>query len=185
MSKVSFLDFKYNLSKKKYLRKPSRLFSERQNSGLLSTFQPNQDEMRKVFDRFDSDKDGKISKEEYKATLRALGKGETVGEVWKIFKVADTDKDGFINFDEFMEAHNKGGGVRIMDIHTAFQTFDLNGDGKISAEEVFEVLKGLGENYSLEDCRRMVRAIDIDRDGMVNMDEFMTLMTRSMRPASF
>lgn len=183
MSSTNFLDFQYNLSKRKFLRKPSHVcsFRDRQNSGLSPSFEPNPNEMKIVFDKFDSNKDGKISQQEYKAILRALGKGKTVGEVPKIFRIADLDGDGFINFKEFMEVHKKGGGIRTMDIQNAFRTFDLNGDGKISAEEVMEVLGRLGESCSLEDCQRMVRAVDTDGDGVVDIDEFMAMMTRSMK----
>ncbi|KAF5448146.1 hypothetical protein F2P56_028704 [Juglans regia] len=182
MSKTSFLDFQYNISKTKFLRKPSRLFSsrDRQNSSLKPAFQPNQDEMKQVFDKFDSNKDGKISQQEYKAILKALGKGNTIGEVSKIFQEVDLNGDGFIDFKEFMELHKKDGGIKTTDIENAFLTFDLNGDGKISAEEVKEVLGKLGERCSLEDCRRMVRAVDADGDGMVNLDEFMDMMTRNL-----
>ncbi|BBH09557.1 protein disulfide isomerase [Prunus dulcis] len=152
-----------------------------QNSGVSPSFEPNPYEMKRVFDKFDSNKDGKISQQEYKAILRALGKGNMVGEVPKIFRIADLDGDGFINFKEFMEVHKKGGGIRTIDIQNAFRTFDLNADGKISAEEVMEVLGRLGESCSLEDCQRMVRAVDTDGDGVVDIDEFMTMMTRSMK----
>ena len=61
--------------------------------------------------------------------------------------------------------------------------FDKNGDGKISAEEVQEMLRrlGEGEGCTLDDCRKMVKAADTDGDGMVNMDGFMAMMTQSMR----
>lgn len=182
MANVSFLEFQYKLSKSRILRKPSRLFSrDRQNSGLLPSYQPDLSELRYVFDKFDSNKDGKISQTEYKAVLRALGKENVMSDVPKIFRVVDLDGDGFIGFKEFVELHRKSGGVRTMDIQNAFRTFDLNRDGKISAEEVMEVLRRLGEGCSLEDCRRMVRAVDTDGDGMVDMDEFMTMMTQTMK----
>ncbi|KAK7346014.1 hypothetical protein VNO80_20527 [Phaseolus coccineus] len=183
MPGTSFLDFQYNLSRRKYLRKPSRLFSrDMQNSGVKSVcLQPNADEMKRVFDKFDSNRDGKISQQEYKVTMKALGLGDSVHEVPDIFKVVDLDGDGFINFKEFMEAQNKGGGVRAMDINSAFRTFDRNGDGKISAEEIKEMLGRLGERCSIDDCRRMVRAVDTDGDGMVDMDEFTTMMTHNLR----
>lgn len=130
--------------------------------------------MRKVFDKFDSNKDGKISSAEYKAILRALGKGSKVGQVQKILKIVDLDRDGFINFKEFMDVHN--GEIRTIDIQNAFQTFDLNGDGKISTEEVMKVLTGLEESCNLDDCRRIVRAVDTDGDGMVDLNDFMTMM---------
>ncbi|XP_031260322.1 calmodulin-like protein 1 [Pistacia vera] len=131
MANVSFLDFHYKISKNKFLRKPSRLFSrDRQNSGLLPTFMPNRNEMKKVFDKIDSNKDGKISQSEYKAILRALGQGNITAEVPKIFQAVDQDGDGYIDFKEFTEIHKKGGGVRTMDIQSAFRAFDMNHDGK-------------------------------------------------------
>lgn len=182
MSRTRFLDFQYSLSRKNYLKKPSRLFSlDKQNSGLKNVFQPNVDEMKQVFDKFDANKDGKVSQQEYKATLKALGMENSVRDVPNIFQVVDLDGDGFINFEEFMEAQKKGGGIRTMDIQSAFRMFDKNGDGKISAEEVKEMLWRLGERCSLEECRRMVRAVDTDGDGMVDMNEFMAMMTHSLR----
>lgn len=183
MSMVSFLNFQYNLSKRKLSPKPSRLFSfaDGQSSDTLPSFRPNSDELKQVFDRFDSNKDGKISQEEYKATLRALGLGSMMGDVPKIFKVVDLDGDGYINFHEFVEVHKTGGGVKRTEIQSAFRTFDLDGDGKISAEELLQVLQRLGERCGLEDCRKMVRAVDMDNDGFVDMEEFMTMMTRTMR----
>ncbi|KAF2321200.1 hypothetical protein GH714_035360 [Hevea brasiliensis] len=186
MQNISFLEFQYKLSRSKLLRRPSRLFSsrDRQSSSTSRTstpptLQPNLSEMRQVFNKFDSNKDGKISQQEYKATLRALGQENMIGEVPKIFQVVDMDGDGFIDFTEFVEAQKKGGGIKTTDIQGAFQAFDVNGDGKITAEELMEVLRCLGESCSLEDCRRMVRAVDADGDGMVNMDEFETMMTKT------
>lgn len=186
MSNVSFLELQYKLSKNKVLRKPSRMFSrDRQSSGLSSpgsggVSQPTINEMRRVFNRFDSDKDGKISQTEYKVVLRALGQEKAIEDVPKIFKAVDLDGDGFIDFREFIEAHKRSGGIRSSDIRNAFWTFDLNGDGKISAEEVMSVLRKLGERCSLEDCKRMVKAVDADGDGLVNMEEFMSMMTQTI-----
>ncbi|KAJ9159593.1 hypothetical protein P3X46_025093 [Hevea brasiliensis] len=187
MQNISFLEFQCKLSRSKLLRRPSRLFSsrDRQSSSTSRTstpptLQPNLSEMRQVFNKFDSNKDGKISQQEYKAALRALGQENMIGEVPKIFQVVDMDGDGFIDFTEFVEAQKKGGGIKTTDIQGAFQAFDVNGDGKITAEELMEVLRCLGESCSLEDCRRMVRAVDADGDGMVNMDEFETMMTKTL-----
>ncbi|KAK9740098.1 hypothetical protein RND81_03G010900 [Saponaria officinalis] len=184
MASVRFLDFQYGLSKGVFSTNPKRLFSfsNRQYScNFLPVFHPNPDEMRRVFDKFDSNKDGKISQEEYKAILRALGNtGSTILEVNRIFQIADLNNDGYIDFREFMDLHSNGGGVRMMDIRNAFRAFDLDKDGKISAEDVHEMLKKLGERFSLGDCRRMVGAVDVNGDGFINMDEFITMMTRSM-----
>ncbi|GAB4828403.1 hypothetical protein Ancab_035401 [Ancistrocladus abbreviatus] len=191
MLELRFLDFQYKLSKSKLTPNPCRLFStrSRQNSGLqLPVFMPNAAEMKKVFDKFDSNRDGKISQEEYMAILRAIrikggelgGRESVKAEVAKIFEVVDVNGDGYIDFKEFMELHETGGGVRTMDIQRAFRAFDFDEDGKISAEEVLEMLTRLGERCTLEDCKQMVRAVDVNGDGAVDMDEFITMMTCTM-----
>lgn len=183
MSNLSFLDLQYSFSKRKFLRKPTRMFSrERQKSCLLSVYQHNTEELKQVFDKFDSNNDGKISPEEYKGILRALGKGNLLSkEVQKIFEVADLDGDGFIDFKEFVEVQKKEGGLKTSELQTAFRTFDKDGDGKITAEEVHELLQKLGEKYSLQDCRKMVRAVDANGDGVIDMGEFITMMTCSLK----
>ncbi|OVA15808.1 Recoverin [Macleaya cordata] len=155
MSRLSLMNFQYNLSRK-FPPKPVRWGSKnRQRSGLSPVFLPNVDEMKRVFQKFDTNKDGKISQEEYKSLLRALGKQNVESEVAMAFEVADTDGDGFIDFKEFMDVHKRGGGVKTMDIQSAFRAYDLDGNGRISAEELLEVLKRLGERCSLDACRRM------------------------------
>ncbi|KAI3445991.1 hypothetical protein Pfo_002656 [Paulownia fortunei] len=182
MSSFSFLDIQYNLSKRKFLKNPSRMLSrDVQNSGILPISLPNIEELKQVFNKFDTNKDGKISPDEYKAILKGLGKVNLVTkEVQKIFEVADLDGDGFIDFSEFVEVHKKGGGVKTVDLHRAFQAFDKDKDGKISVREVYELLQKLGERCSLQDCQKMVRAVDSNGDGVIDSDEFMIMMTRTM-----
>lgn len=177
MSGTRFIGFHYNFPKRK--KNPSML--TRLNSGLDPVLQPTANEMKKVFDKFDINKDGKISQQEYISTLRSLGVGNMINDVPYIFAVVDLDGDGFINFEEFMLAQEKNGWVRRMDVKSAFRIFDRNGDGKISAEDVQKMLMRLGERCSLEECRGMVRAVDTNGDGVVDMDEFVAMMSQSLR----
>ncbi|CAN6680143.1 unnamed protein product [Malus baccata var. baccata] len=139
--------------------------------------QPKVEEVRYVFDKFDMNKDGRISREEYKSALKTLDKDIAEGEIAKTFKALDSDGDGFIGFTEFVETFNMGNDeARKADIESAFRVFDLDGNGKISAEELSLVLKKLGENCSLGACRNMVKAVDSDGDGLIDMNEFTKMM---------
>ncbi|XP_071709443.1 calmodulin-like protein 30 [Rutidosis leptorrhynchoides] len=183
MSSKSFFSFKNGFSRKSSTPKsPPQIQSlQSSKSNSQAVVQPNIDEMRRVFNKFDKNKDGKISKEEYTLAVGLLGNKNAKSEVNKAFQAIDTDGDGFIDYGEFMEAQNSDGGVKTGDIKSAFKVFDLDGNGKITAEELVQVLRQLGEKCSLESCRKMVKGADSDGDGMIDINEFMGLMTRTMK----
>ncbi|KAJ7299242.1 hypothetical protein O6H91_Y268900 [Diphasiastrum complanatum] len=59
----------------------------------------------------------------------------------------------------------------------AFRFYDSNGDGKISTFELGSVLKMLGDNATEEDLRMMVKEVDFDGDGFIDLSEFIKLHT--------
>lgn len=186
---ISFLYFRFNSFRKSLSKsRPSFNLSnvKKTPSMSLANFRPKAEEMRRVFDKFDTNKDGKISQEEYKSAMKMMGSGGNTKtyDVGDAFQAADTDGDGFINFKEFMRVQNLEGGVNPTDIRSAFKAFDLDGDGKISAEELLQVQRMLGEKCSLENCKKMVRGVDANGDGLIDMDEFVTMMTRTMKLVS-
>ncbi|KAL3526772.1 hypothetical protein ACH5RR_011428 [Cinchona calisaya] len=184
-SPMSFLNLQYNISiypSNRQTRLGTSAKDQRQKSNVTKIFYPNVEEMRSVFNKFDANKDGKISEEEYKLALRVMGgKNAKLSEIAKAFKEADSNGDGFIDFEEFIKVQNEEGGVKTSDIQGAFRVFDLDGNGKISAEELLEVMRRLGEKSSLNACKKMIRGVDADGDGLINMDEFMHMMTRTMK----
>ena len=65
-------------------------------------------EVEKKFKKFDKNEDGKISRNELKDVLHALGSRTTSNEVSRIMSEIDKDDDSFISFDEFAEFHMRG-----------------------------------------------------------------------------
>ena len=61
-------------------------------------------------------------------------------------------------------------------IHT-FRVFDKDGNGYISVAELRHVMTNLGEKLTDEEVDEMIREADIDGDGQVNYEEFVTMMT--------
>lgn len=51
-----------------------------------------------------------------------------------------------------------------------FHLLDKNGDGKISIEELMEVMEELGAQG--EDAREMMQLLDSNNDGLLSSDEF-------------
>ncbi|XP_004511937.1 calmodulin-like protein 30 [Cicer arietinum] len=180
MSNLSFMKFHGSFSGK--ATSPTKnvsqknSFKSKQTTSSEMSFQPQKEEIKWVFEKFDTNKDGKISLEEYKAAAKALDKGIGDAEAMKAFKAMDSDKDGFIDFKEFMEMFNGEGKIKEDEIKSAFQVFDINGDGKISAEELSQILKKLGESCSLSACKKMVKGVDGDGDGFINLNEFTRMM---------
>ncbi|KAJ7553917.1 hypothetical protein O6H91_06G118400 [Diphasiastrum complanatum] len=58
-----------------------------------------------------------------------------------------------------------------------FRFYDSNGDGKISTSELGSVLKMLGDNATEEDLRMMVKEVDFNGDGFIDLSEFIKLHT--------
>ncbi|PIN23659.1 Calmodulin and related proteins (EF-Hand superfamily) [Handroanthus impetiginosus] len=137
-------------------------------------------EVRKVFDRFDANSDGKISAEELRGVLNALGSDTSPEEVARMMEEIDTDKDGHINLDEFAAFCNGNSDPyqsAEKELKEAFELYDQDHDGKISAEELHKILTRLGEHCSVNDCAGMIKSVDSDGDGYVCFSEFRKMMT--------
>ncbi|WOK93654.1 calmodulin-like protein 7 [Canna indica] len=68
------------------------------------------------------------------------------------------------------------------ELEEAFEVFDENGNGVISAEEVRSVMQMLGfeEGREVEECRRMIEAYDGDGDGALTFSEFKKMLTSAL-----
>ncbi|MGH8617161.1 MAG: EF-hand domain-containing protein [Burkholderiales bacterium] len=79
------------------------------------------DVLRK-FDRMDTDRDGKVSREEFERAYQTRARREL-----DRFRMLDTDHDGFLSRQEFAKEAPQG--------QSAFSALDRNKDGRISQEE--------------------------------------------------
>src|SRR5207302_6174256 len=105
---------------------------EPRGRGKEGGFRERAERLAKQFEEWDTDKDGKISKDE--------AKGKMIP-----FERMDADKDGFVTRDEFRAFFRamaqgvmggepgKGGGMPTLEERMArFKEMDKNGDGKVT-----------------------------------------------------
>ena len=58
----------------------------------------------------------------------------------------------------------------------AFKVFDADNSGVISAEELGQVMRSLGQSPSDTELRDMIKEVDVDLSGTIDFDEFKALM---------
>lgn len=98
----------------------------------------------------------------------------------------DATVDGVFSLFEDEEEEEKGRSVVAISledmvvISDAFDVFDKNKDGFIDHKELQMVLCALGmqqgSQLELEECRRMIREFDDNGDGLIDFQEFLTLI---------
>lgn len=154
------------------------------------------DGLKQIFDMFDKNGDGFITRQELEESLKNIGIFVPAKEVEEMVENLDSNRDGLIDLGEFKglfelvkgggerEGREEGKGFEIEDeeedLKEAFGVFDGDKDGLITIEELGLVLSSMGlikeGSKREEDCREMIRKVDVDGDGMVNFDEFKKMM---------
>ena len=146
----------------------------------LSLTEQQRGEIRQAFDLFDTEGQGVIDSNALKVVLRALGFEPRKEEVKRMIASVDKTGSGKIDFNEFLELLLAKMSERESrdDAKRAFKQFDLDHRSNISFENLKQVSRELGENMTDEEIMEMIHAADLDKDGLVNEDEFWRIMKR-------
>lgn len=140
-------------------------------------------DLKEMFYSLDEDGDGTISVQEMKEGI-ARSKIEVPPDLQKIMEQVDSDGSGVIDYTEFLAATlDKRHYIQEDVCWAAFRVFDLDGNGKITKEELSTVL-GSGAASNIEEAlgvdkaeiERIIAEADQDGDGELDFDEFMDLM---------
>ncbi len=67
----------------------------------------------------------------------------------------------------------------INEYKAAFTLFDKDSDGKISSDELGLLMRSLGQNFSNKDLYKIIVAIDSDKNGTIELHEFLNLMAEN------
>ena len=134
------------------------------------------DSLKKTFEAFNLQKDGQISYEELKKGLKELNCQKiTDEELCELFKSIDVDKNGKIDYTEFLAASlQKKMYLKEERLYEAFCNFDLDGCGKITKEELMNVLKS--DPSQENEIENIIKSIDKNGEGSINYKEFLEMM---------
>ncbi|KAJ3129300.1 Centrin-1 [Physocladia obscura] len=133
-------------------------------------------EVRDVFDLFDTDGSASIDPSELRIVMRALGFNISVEEVEDIgtWFTAEGREDNALSFDEFLYvmAVKMSEQDESAEVKKSFKLFDVDKRGKIGTRELKKVAKELGDLLTDEDAVMMVEENDFDGDGDLNENDW-------------
>lgn len=98
-----------------------------------------------------------------------------MNQIQEIMNGMDVDKSGSVDYTEFLAA-TLGRNLYMQEerLHSAFKTFDKDGSGKISIDELRQVIGS--ENVPAEEVEELIREVDTNNDGEIDFNEFLKLM---------
>ncbi|WCJ23296.1 Ca2+-binding protein 1 [Euphorbia peplus] len=118
---------------------------------------------RTAFDVLDSDRDGKISRDDLETFYAGFPNGAVSKEddfIATMMSVADFNNDGFVEYEEFERVLEKkparkkdGGGV----MEDVFRVMDKDGDGKLSHDDLKSYMKLAGFDADDDDIKAMIK----------------------------
>ena len=138
-------------------------------------------ELQDVFNLFDRDRDGSITADELGSVLASLGMGPDQvdpDELSEMIAEVDDDGDGVISFDEFaimMSRRMKDSDIE-SDVRTVFALFDPDSTGAADPQALMAVFASVGEVLERPDALKLIRAADVDADGLFTVDDLLDVM---------
>merc|ERR1719474_2401798 len=136
-----------------------------------------------AFSRFDSDGDAEVNFNELKS---GMGGNFSENEIKAVFALGDTDQDGSISYLEFAKLMIPSATDvlakfwkcfrDVKGVRQAFKQFDVDGDGKITKQEVAQGMNKSGRSFTKEDIEILFLLADKDGDGQIDFTEFALIL---------
>jgi len=140
--------------------------------------------LRDTFLALDDNKDGLLTADEVQDGMRRSGFNVPV-DLQQILEEVDSDGSGVIDYTEFLAAALDKQTYCQEDLcWAAFRVFDRDGNGKISKEEIAQVLGNGIPCAALEESGTLVEDFDTNGDGEIDFQEFMDMMRSGSKDPS-
>lgn len=124
-------------------------------------------DLEDAFRAADTDKDGKLTLEEWVDVLHRTGHSVTRSDVIDAFREKDKNLDGLMSYEEFVGHETRN--------ELAFRALDTNGDGFVSRNE----FKKICPNMTKEQMDAAFQKFDKDKTGRINYTEFCSMLNKN------
>ena len=131
--------------------------------------------MKEAFNLINRRRDGVAIPAELAAAYRAFGFNPKEEEIRDMFREVDTDGDNMIDFTEFLTfmgkcLYDSTEDFKQISLQYAFQFFNKEGDGNISAREIKTIFRHFGEIVSDEEVQKIIDVFDVDGNGTLSYE---------------
>ena len=132
--------------------------------------------LRNVFNRIDSNSDGRLTRAELLNFMQQSGMDTRFIDA--TFKVFDENKDDTLSFDEFLayldSCQKTESDPRYL-FKLIFEAVDENKDGALSIEELMSFLKLCGQEMPIDQVKDELKNMDTDGNKKIDFDELCTV----------
>ena len=96
---------------------------------------------------------------------------------------ADLDGNGTLDFSEFlfMMERRMNSVDNEAEIKSIFKVYDMDGNGFISADKLKHMMTQVGEPLTGAEVDDFIRVVDVNKDGQINCEEFLSGICLSHR----
>ena len=151
-------------------------------SGAMESSHDKISELQNIFALMDRSGCGKISTEEMKQLLNLQKCYPNEAELREIVAEIDFDRDGEISFEDFIayflkrETAGPSAVEQDKELKDAFDFLDRNGDGYVTATDLRNVMRLIGEDVAEEQAEQMLAEVDEEGNGMISYKCFKKIM---------
>ena len=137
-------------------------------------------ELHEAFNIFDVESDGSIDKKNLILLMNALNLNISQDEINQLLEELGINNEGQIYFNQFLKIMAKilknVKEDEDISLKKLFYLLDRNRNGLISIHEIRYIITHQSDNISEEDIGTIMKEADTDGDGLISLEEFMTIM---------
>lgn len=139
--------------------------------------------LRSIFKQLDVSGDGRLSHQELKDGYKQyFADSLSEQEFDELINRLDGDNNGYVEYEEFLRATVDTASILSeKNLRLAFDFFDKDGSGMLSADEIKDVLGVVKDDNEKGDLiAKVIAEVDTNGDGEVSFEEFKNLMKKNI-----